>query len=171
MSHTNNCHYCKSQFKFKFSYRKWSQVSKEIYDRAVRQMSPTESITFIFNNRPWIIDYTCGSSFGIDAGMANKDELDIYLTEPLTFKEAKAKNKAKKLDKWLTPFAEIEKILPNRDLERLKTINKKDAELDLDIYVCDIFGDDKQHHCGIVEIIGSKNIKIMLEEAWIGKCR
>ena len=166
MSHANKCDYCKSNFKFKFSYRKWSQASKEIYDRAVRQMSSLKSITFIFNNRPWIIDYTCGSRFGIDAGMANGNELDIYLTEPLTLKEAKAKNKAMKLHQWLTPFAEIEKILPNRDLERLKTINKKDAELDLDIYVCDIFGDDKQHHCGIVKILGSQHIKIMLEEVW-----
>lgn len=167
--HTDSCRYCRSSFKFKFPYRKWAQISKVLYDRAVAKFTPVETITFIFDGKPWIIDYTCGEDFGVSGGAVSDDFLTIYLTEPLTHAEAKAKAKKTKRDPWLTPFDEIEALSPDRDMLRLKNISAAAAELDLDIYVCDIFGDEKQHHCGVRRIEGCKDVKIYLEETWCCK--
>jgi len=166
MSHTNDCEYCQNKFKFKFKYRKWEEVTKVIYDKAVSRFSPIETITFMFKNKPWIIDYTCGTKFGIDAGAVSDEFLHIYLTEPLTYEQAKKKNKSMGRNIWLTPYEEVDSLSPDKDLKRLKTISKKSAKLDLLITIEDDFGDELRHYCGITKISGNEHIKIMLDEAY-----
>ncbi len=169
MSHTNKCNYCQNKFKFKFKYRKWEEVTKVLYDKAVSRFSPIETITFMFKNKPWIIAYTCGSDFGIDAGAISDEFLHIYLTEPLTYMQAKKKNKSMGRGVWLTPYANIDSLSPDRDLIRLKTISKESAKLDLLISIEDDFGDKLIYYCGITKISGNEHIKIMLDEAYSRK--
>jgi hypothetical protein len=166
MNHTNDCNYCVNKFKFKFKYRKWSEVTKVLYDKAVTRFSPIETITFMFKGKSWIIDYTCGAKFGVDAGAVSDDYLHLYLTEPLTYMQAKKKNESMGRDVWLTPFEEVKSLSPDKDLKRLKTISKEAAKLDLLITIDDVFGDNLHHYCGIKTIKGNEHIKIMLEEAY-----
>lgn len=159
MSHTNNCRFCKYKFKFKYPYREWRQVTKLLYEKAVKRFTAIETITFMFNGKPWIISDNCGyHGDGVATGV--DEYLCIELVEPLTYEQVKKKTS------WNYRWPRVEQIPSDRDMNLLKKITEENAELDLCIDVYDAFGDDIHHHCGIVAIKGDEHIKIMLEEAW-----
>lgn len=165
MSHTNKCNYCKSKFCFKFKYRIWSQVAKTLYDKAVKQFEPIETITFMWENKSWTMVDACGDGKPEE----RSGYLCIDLVAPLT--EAQAKKAGNKSDVMVSYGYTWPKELfpPDRDMKLLKAISKVDSERDIDIDIMDLSGDGKHHHCGIKSIIGCKHIKIILEETWSHK--
>lgn len=157
MSHTNDCAYCKSKFKYKFPYRTWQKVTKFLYSKVIKRFSRIETITFIYNKKSWILADNEKVPHEID------ECLNILLVEPMTRKEA---GKKTSFDDYWPDVNSIEDIPADRDIDLLKRINKKDSKLDMNIIVYDFFDSDREHYCGIVSIKGNENIQIILEEAW-----
>lgn len=151
MGQTNNCNYCKHKFKFKFPYKRWIDVMKVISKKDRRE---TETITFMWEDKPWMIDDNC-QLYEIN------DSLYIELVEPLTSTEAN-----KKGEKWDYHYPDINIIPKNRDFKLLQTIKKEYRKLDFNIVINDRLNDENTHYCNIRKITGKKHIKIWLEEAW-----
>ncbi len=163
MSHTNNCRYCKYKFCFKFKYRKWSQIAKVLYDRAVKRFEQVETITFMWKSKPWTMISACDDykPHGQDDGT-----LYIELVAPLT--EAQAKEAGNNSDVIASYGHDWPEKLypPDRDMKILKDISALDSKKDIDIEINDLSGDGKLHFCGVKEVKGCRNAQIILEEAY-----
>lgn len=124
-------------------------------------MSPIQSITFMYDNRAFIIDTT-----GNGPGECN-GYYSIYLIEAVDQKKAKEMGCGQYDYHWLEEMPSVD-----RDLKILQEISEDDSERDLDVDIWDALGDpygekgDNHHHCGIVKITGEEHVKIWLEEAW-----
>ena len=154
MGHTNNCTYCSHEFKYKYPYRYWSQIALLLYERSVKRMGATESITFMYDNRKFVISDNM-SGYGECNGYYS-----ISLVEPMTVEEAENKHAS-------STYYWPKKLYPiDRDLKILQKISKIDSGRDLDIDVYDVFGDGLHHHCGIIRVDGDEHVKIWLKEAW-----
>ncbi len=165
MKHTNNCNYCKHKFCFKFKYRTWSQIAKALYNKSVKRFEPVETITFMWKNKPWTIVDACGN------GRPQKrcGSLSIDLVACLTEQQAvEAGNKSDVMCAYGYNWPD-ELHSPDRDMKLLKNVSKADSEIDMYINILDLSGDGKLHHCGVVKLIGCKNVQIILEEAWSSK--
>ncbi len=163
MGQNCNCNFCKHEYKFKFPYRTWAEIAKVMYDRAVNEFTPVETVTFMFNSRPWIISASCGYHCN---GVATKinGELNIELVEPLTQKQVPKVHKNYTVSDYR--WEDIDNLPLNRDMLLLKKITKANAKRDMCIDVYDVFGDDIHHYCGVRKVEGCKDVKIFLEEAW-----
>lgn len=153
MSQENNCNYCKHSFKFKFPFRYWKQASEYLYKEAVRRMSPMETITFIFDQREWVLDnnsepHECNG------------ELSIELVEPVTCQDYRDRTGGTMDYHW----SDI--IDTTRTLKLLQKITSEDAERDMHIMVQDFFGSKKCHICAVHHIVTGEHAQIYLVEAW-----
>ena len=148
MGQVNNCSYCKHKYEFKFPFTCWWDVINAIWTG--RKTKP-KTITFMYDNKPWIIDKSC------DIRPINGD-LHMHLVEPITKKKAREKTS------W--DYRWYDKLDKERDLKRLKKIPTYHRSLDIDIVVEDVLGSDKSIYCGITSVTGREYVKIWLEKAW-----
>ncbi len=155
MTHENDCNYCKSKFKYKYPYREWREIALLLYKKSVKRMGPTQSITFMYNDKPFMIDETGNGPY------SHSGYYVISLIEAMNNQEATDKGAGQWDYHWPTETPPLDK-----DLKILQDMSEDDSTFDLDIDAWDKFGDGLHHHCGIIKITGGEHVKIWLEEVW-----